>query len=168
MTLKKANKVIWNFQNIFESFHIFLITSFDILNERTNERPVRHSWDTRYIIECLNGAARQSWNRPTDRPTGARSDDGLQLPVVVSPRTHRHIVIRTQAEKRAPPSLLTRSLFLFSTFFLIALSSVSFELYLFSFPLFVFSLFFSHSPVLSSLTIHHANHRRERTTKLTI
>ena len=28
-----------------------------------------HSRDTRYVIECLNGATRQSWNRPTDRPT---------------------------------------------------------------------------------------------------
>lgn len=168
MTLKKANKVIWNFQNIFESFHIFLITSFDVLNERTNDRPTSATLVRHPIYNWVFERGCSPELKPTDRPTGARSDDGLQLPVVVSPRTHRHIVIRTQAEKRAPPSLLTRSLFLFSTFFLIALSSVSFELYLFSFPLFVFSLFFSHSPVLSSSTIHHANHRRERTTKLTI
>lgn len=41
--------------------------------------------------------------KPTDRPTDARSGGGLQLPVVVSPRTHGHTPSYVRRRKRGHP-----------------------------------------------------------------
>jgi len=95
-------------------------------------------------------------DRPTDRPTDARSGGGLQLPVVVSPRTHRH-VIRTQTEKRAP-LLSSRGLFLSFTSFLIASLFLSNDI----------SLSLSLSLSLVDEDQYYTRRKRRHTTKPTI
>lgn len=79
---------------------------------------VQHSRDTRYVIECLNGAARQSWNRPTDRPTQGQA--------VASnfrwwyPRIHTGMPSSVRRRKRGHPFSRPRGLFLSFMSFLIA------------------------------------------------